>query len=162
MHSRGNVRAGSWRTWNSLALDQKDQGDRTSDRRGSNAPPHKGGVPSECRSNSQPTASGSAVLGRWMDGQCGYKTRQDTGGCHPKQQTDQSSATSGLAVHDPLGRTHRTRPPVLPALDPSSPNPPTNTGIESAIAAPIKEEFFNRIRPKRIMLRLGSMKQMRG
>ncbi|MEO9969435.1 MAG: hypothetical protein ABJG15_06335, partial [Hyphomonadaceae bacterium] len=35
--------------------------------------------------------------------------------------------------------------PALPALVPSSPNPPILKGIESANGLPIKEEFFNTI-----------------
>jgi hypothetical protein len=34
---------------------------------------------------------------------------------------------------------------VPPALVPSSPNPPINKGIESAIDHSIKQEFFNTI-----------------
>ncbi|MEP5730314.1 MAG: hypothetical protein ABJL67_13210, partial [Sulfitobacter sp.] len=52
-----------------------------------------------------------------------------------------------LAGHVLLTRTHKTAPPVLPALAPSSQNPPTNKGIESANGHPIKKEFFNKIRP---------------
>ncbi|MEP0963357.1 MAG: hypothetical protein ABJQ70_14230, partial [Roseobacter sp.] len=40
---------------------------------------------------------------------------------------------------------HKTVLPALPALVPSSPNPPILKGIESANGLPIKEEFFNTI-----------------
>ncbi|WP_232716545.1 hypothetical protein, partial [Epibacterium ulvae] len=46
-------------------------------------------------------------------------------------------------------KTHKTAPPVLPASVPSSPNPPTNKGIESAKGHSIKDEFFNKISPQR-------------
>ncbi|MEP0962178.1 MAG: hypothetical protein ABJG75_10280, partial [Roseobacter sp.] len=42
-------------------------------------------------------------------------------------------------------KTHKTVLPALPALVPSSPNPPILKGIESANGLPIKEEFFNTI-----------------
>ncbi|WP_224823793.1 hypothetical protein, partial [Cognatishimia sp. MH4019] len=42
-------------------------------------------------------------------------------------------------------RIRKTAPLVPPALVPSSPNPPINKGIESAITTSIKQEFFNTI-----------------
>ncbi|MGR3704744.1 hypothetical protein, partial [Sulfitobacter sp.] len=38
--------------------------------------------------------------------------------------------------------------PALPVSVPTSPNPPINKGIESAIDPSIKQEFFNKISPK--------------
>ena len=47
------------------------------------------------------------------------------------------------------GRQARERHPLAPpALVPSSPNPPINKGIESAIDHSIKQEFFNTISSK--------------
>ena len=44
-------------------------------------------------------------------------------------------------------KTHKTALPVLFALTPSSSNPPIDKTIESANGHPIKQEFFDKIRP---------------
>ncbi|WP_204326067.1 hypothetical protein, partial [Sulfitobacter sediminilitoris] len=46
-------------------------------------------------------------------------------------------------------KTHRTALPALPASVPSWLILPLVERIESAVHAPIKEEFFNKISPKR-------------
>ncbi len=44
-----------------------------------------------------------------MDGQCGCKTRTNTGGCHSDRQTDQLNAKGDLAVRDLPERIHKQR-----------------------------------------------------
>mmetsp|Transcript_29091 Transcript_29091/g.55976 ORF Transcript_29091/g.55976 Transcript_29091/m.55976 type:complete len:281 (+) Transcript_29091:489-1331(+) len=147
-HSRGNVRAGSLRMSSGWAQGQTGRDGRTIDRPSSNAPLHTTDALTECQSNTPPKACGSATRDQSMDGLCGCKTQPDIGGCRPDLQTGQSNGADDLGEHDLPERTRKTAPPVLPASVPSSPNLPINKRIESAIAHPIKEEFFNRIRHK--------------
>ena len=60
-----SARADFWKMSNDWVWDQKGRDDRTNDTRGSDALLHKGGIPTGCQNNTQPTASGSAALGRW-------------------------------------------------------------------------------------------------
>ena len=99
-----------------------------------------------CRNNSPRAACGSKVRDQWMDGQCGCKTRQDTGGCRLDPRTYQSSAADDLGERDRQSRTRKTARLVLLALVPTSKLPPLLRTIESANGHSIKQEFFNRIR----------------
>ena len=82
-----------------------------------------------------------------MGGLCGCKSLRDTGGCRPDRRTDQLSAASDLGEHDLPARTHKTALLVLPVLAPSSPNPPIDMTIESAIGHPTKEDFSTEFAP---------------
>ncbi len=74
-----------------------------------------------------------------MDDQCGFKTRQDAHEYYSNQRTDQSNASDGFGERDLPARTLKTVLPALPALVPTSQIPLSNTQIESADCATIKE-----------------------
>ena len=80
-----------------------------------------------------------------MGDQYGCRNLTDAHGYYPDQRTDLLTAEDDLVGHAPPRRTHKTAPLAPPALVPSSPNPPINKGIESAITPSIKQEFFHTI-----------------
>ncbi len=96
---RGSGHAYSWRRSSGPAPRHRGRAGRTSGRRGSGELPRITAVPNECRSNSQPAASGRAVRDQSKAGRSSYKMAPDGREPLTNRQSDQSISASGQPEH---------------------------------------------------------------
>ena len=146
-NARISERACSWITPNGWALDQRDLGDRTSGKQGSDEPLRRAAVRTGYRGNTPPATYGSKVRDRSKDDQYCCKTRPDISGYRTGRRTYQWTLADDLAEHGRQLRTHKTTRLVLLALVPTSKFSLVVRDKRISDQASNQQKFLNRICP---------------
>ena len=118
--NHGSGHACFWRMSSGPAPRHQARADRTSGRRGSDAPPRTTAVRNECRSSSQPAASARAVRDQSKAGQLSRKMAPSGSEHLTNRRTGRSPSASEWPEHVVQVRTRRITPPDRLAADPSS------------------------------------------